>query len=410
MNMRINARSLGLALATIVTCSARLVFAGGIEVPMQDAKSLGQADAFTAQADDASAIFYNPAGLGQLNGSSVTAGAFFLQPEFRLQGTDGETASMRLSSVLPHLYAESDFGTNHWRFGIGISDEFGLNEDWGDTGPLRMLVDEAQLSVFNIAPTVAYKVNSNLSLGVGFNIYYGDLMLTRNVALGPPPFPEGQFHYRADAAAFGVTPGLMWKINDQNTIGAYYRSPFSLDFNGTGTVKTAGGAVAVGPSNVQTALELPQSVGLGYAYRPIQALKLEGDVIWTDWHATNQLLFQSPSPAFNNQAIPAHWESGFTFRAGIQYDITPHWAVRAGYAYSENPVPNSTFSPLVPDSNYHLFAAGATYSTKHWDLSVAATYIYRETHHVSDSVDSPLVDGEWNNHMYGVMATLTVKL
>jgi len=403
-------RLTGFVFVSILGCAAQLALAGGIEVPMQDAKSLGQADAFTAQADDASAIYYNPAGLAQLKGTSVALGAFYLQPEFRLQGSDGSSASMRLSSILPHLYAESDLGTDHWRVGIGVTNEFGINEDWGDTGPLRLLVDEAQLSVLNIEPTVAYKITPNLSVGLGFDIYYGDLLLTRNVELAAPPFPEGQFHYRADAAAFGVTPGFMWKINSQNTIGAYYRSPFSLDFNGNASIKTSGGTVAAGPSDAQAALELPQSVGLGYAFRPVRPLKLEGDVIWTDWHATNQLLFQSPSPAFNNQAIAAHWESGFTFRAGVQYDITQHWALRAGYAYSQNAVPNSTFSPLVPDSNYHLFAAGATYSTRNWDLSVAATYIYRETHHVNDSVDSPLVDGEWNNHMYGLMATLNLKL
>jgi long-chain fatty acid transport protein len=407
--MRIKKRLLGLAVSGIVTWSAPAAFAGGIEVPMQDAKSLGQADAFTAQADDASAIFYNPGGLGQLNGSSVTVGAFYLQPEFRLQGSDGSSESMRLPSVLPHLYAESDFGTSHWRFGIGVDNVYGINEDWGNSGPLRTLVDQAQLSVINIAPTIAYKIDPSLSVGLAFNIYYGDLMLTRQVALGPPPTPEGQFHLRGSALAFGVTPGLMWKINDQNTIGAFYRSPFSLDFSGTAQLKIPESS-EIGPSGAQAALELPQSAGFGYAYRPVKRLKLEGDVIWTDWHAVSNLEIQSHNPDFNGQTIPAHWISGFTFRGGAQYDLTDHWAVRAGYAYSQNSVPNSTFSPLVPDSNYHLFAVGAGYSTQSWDLNVAATYIYRETHSVAGSVDSPLVNGTWNNHMYGLMATFTYHL
>ena len=108
--------------------------------------------------------------------------------------------------------------------------------------------------------------------------------------------------------------------------------------------------------------------------------------------------------------LPAHWESGFTFRLGAEYKLAQHWALRTGYAYSQNAVPDSTFSPLVPDSNYHLFAAGVGYDTTHWNFDVAGTYIYRETHDVAGSVDSPLVNGTWNNHMYGVMATLTLKL
>jgi long-chain fatty acid transport protein len=405
-NMRISPGLIGFA---VVACSCRLLFGGGIEVPMQDARSLGQADAFTAQADDPSAIFYNPAGLTQLKGTSVSAGAFYLQPEFRLQGADGTNQSMRLPSVLPHVYAETDAGTSRWRFGFGIDNTYGINEDWGNTGQLSTLVDEAQLSVINLAPTVAYEVNPNFSLGLAFNIYYGDLLLTRQVILGPPPYPQGQFHLRGSAVAFGVTPGLMWKINKQSTIGAYYRSPFSLDFNGTAQLKIPGGS-EVGPSGAQAALEFPQSAGVGYAFRPVQRLKLEADVIWTDWHAVSELQIQSHNPDFNNQTLPAHWISGFTFRGGAQYDLTDNWSLRAGYAYSQNAVPNSTFSPLVPDSNYHLFALGGGYSTPRWDLNLAATYIYRETHDVSGSVDSPLVDGTWNNHMYGLMATFTYRL
>jgi long-chain fatty acid transport protein len=407
--MRLNIRLNRLAFFASIALLSRFAFGGGIEVPMQDARAMGQADAFTAQADDASAIFYNPAGLTQLKGTSITAGAFYLQPEFRLQGSDGSSESMRLSSILPHLYAESDLGTQRWRVGIGVNNSYGINEDWGNTGTLSTLDDEAQLSVLNIAPTVAYKVNPNLSVGMAFNIYYGDLLLTRQVTLAPPPFPEGRFHLRGSATAFGVTPGVMWKINSQNTIAAYYRSPFSLDFSGTAQVKIPG-ASTIGPSEAQAALEFPQSVGVGYAFRPIAPLKVEADVIWTDWHAVSDLQVESHDPHFNGQTTPAHWESGFTYRLGTQYDVTSHLALRLGYAYSQNAVPDSTFSPLVPDSNYHLFAIGGGYSTQNWNFDLAACYIYRETHHVDGSVDSPLVDGTWNNHMYGLMATLTLKL
>jgi long-chain fatty acid transport protein len=204
----------------------------------------------------------------------------------------------------------------------------------GNTGALRNVVDEAQLSVINIAPTVAYKFDSNLSVGLAFNIYYGDLLLTRNVPLGAPPTPEGQFHFRGDDVAFGVTPGVMWKVTDRSTIGAYYRSPFSLDFDGTASVKLPNNT-QIGPSDSKAALEFPQSAGIGYAFRPVKPLKLEADVIWTDWHAVTTFTIQSQDPHFNNQTIPAHWKSGFTYRGGVEYDITEHWAMRAGYAYSQ---------------------------------------------------------------------------
>jgi long-chain fatty acid transport protein len=386
---------------------ASIARGGGIEVPMQDAKAAGEADAFTAQADDPSAIFYNPAGLTQIQGTQISVGAYYLQPEFHFQGNNGSNERMGLPSVLPHIYVESDLGTNNWRFGFGVNDVFGINEDWGNTGPLRTLVDQAQLSVINLAPTVAYKINENLSLGLAVNIYYGDLYLQRNVVLAAPPVPEGQFHYRGEGWAVGATPSLMWKINDHNQVGVYYRSPFTLNFSGQARITSV--VMPQIAASATTPLELPQSIGAGYSWRPNDKLTAEGDVIWTDWHSLKSLSFQSGSPFFNGQAIPANWLSGFTLRAGLQYRFDRHWSVRGGYAYSQTSVPEETFSPLVPDSNYHLFAVGGGYSADHWALDLACNLIYRERRHII-SVSDPIVDGTWDNMMYGLMLTFTAKL
>ena len=177
-----------LLLAMIGFCGvASNAWGGAIDIPMQSSKAAAQADAFTAQADDPSAIFYNPAGLTQLHGSQVSVGAFYLQPIFHFKGDNGDNERMNLPTVLPHLYAESDFGLDRWRFGLGVNAIDGINEDWGNKGPLRTLVDKAQLSVIDVAPTVAYQVDQHLSLGIAFNIYYGSLNLQRNVVLAAPP-------------------------------------------------------------------------------------------------------------------------------------------------------------------------------------------------------------------------------
>lgn len=407
LNLKRSWRSMLVAMGVSFAFAAPAM-GGGIEVPMQDAKAAGQADAFTAQADNPSAIFYNPAGLTQLRGTNVSAGLYYLQPKFQFDGDNGSNQSMSLPSLLPHIYAESDLGTDRLRVGLGVNNVFGINEDYGSRGALRLLVDNAQLSVINLAPTVAYKFSDHFSAGVAFNVYYGSMLLTRNVTLGAPPTPEGGFRFRGDDVAFGVTPGFMWKINERHTIGGYYRSPFQLDFDGNALVKTPG--PTIGPSSADAKLRFPQSFGLGYAFRPVPKWKLEGDVIWTDWHAVKQLTINSPNPMFNGQTLPANWKSGWTFRLGGEYEVNDNWALRAGYAYSQNAVPDSTFSPLVPDSNYHLFAVGVGYSTKRWAFDVATNYIYRETHHVSGSSNSPLVNGKWTNEMFGLMATFTVKL
>ena len=388
---------------------ARAAFAGGIDVINQGARGAGQSEAFAAQADDPSAIYYNPAGLTQLHGTQFSAGAYAIFPDFKFQGDNGAREEMNFPALLPHVYAVSDFGLDRFRFGIGLNNVFGLSEDWGNKGPLRTLVDKASLKVLSISPTIAYAVNEHLSFGAAINVYYGDLSLRHNVVLAAPPVPEGSFRVRGHDWSVGVTPGVMWKIDERNTVAAFYRSGFSMDLDGNAYI-TDPAIPKIGPSPSRVPIEFPQSAGLAYAVRPIQPWKLEADVVWTDWSVFNQVQLQSHDPHFNGQTIPEKWRSGYSFRFGTQYDLTRSWTLRGGYAYGQTAVPDSTFSPLVPDSNYHLFSVGLGYSTERWSLDAAYQFVYRERHHVHGSVNGALVEGMWDNTMNDFMLTFTYKL
>lgn len=401
-------RILPLCVLAGVVLLSRTSFAGPIDLPMQSAKAAGQADAFTAQADDPSAIFYNPAGLTQLKGTQFSLGAYYLHPDVWFRGDNGSHENLSNPTVLPHVYAESDFGLDRVRFGMGVNVVHGINEDWGPTGPLREIGNKAELAVVDFSPAVALKVDDHLSLGLAFNIYYGNLDLERKVTLAAGA-PEGDFRLQGHNVAFGVTPGIMYKIDDRNQVGLYYRSPYSINFKGHAQL-TSTIAPEIGPSAANESLNFPQSIGFGYAIRPIDPLRVEADVIWTDWDKTNELKIRSANPAFNNQTLPADWTSGFAFRLGGQYELTRNWFLRAGYAYGQDAVPQSTYSPLVPDSNYHLAALGVGYQTDHWALDVAANGIFRDRRDIHNNVYSPATNGSWSNQIYGVMLTYTIKL
>lgn len=403
-------RLLSMMLATgAIAMAVHPALGGGIEVINQGARATGQAEAFAAQADDPTAIYYNPAGLTQLHGTNFSAGAYLLV--LNVQKKDGPSGSESLyqPTVLPHFYIESDFGLERLRFGVGVNNVFGLKEDWGNTGPLRTLVDKAMLAVINIAPTVAYKIDDHFSIGGELNIYYSELQLRRNTPLGPPPTPEGRFRFRGHDEALGATVGVTWKVDEKNTFAAVYRSGFGMDFRGRARVHTPG--PEIGPSPARLPIDFPEMAGLAYAFRPVKALKLEADVVWTDWSTSfDQLRLHSSDPRFNGISIKENWRDSFSYRFGTQYDVNENWALRAGYAYGTNAVPTSTFSPLVPDTAYHLFSLGVGYKRDNWSLDLAGQYILRETRHISGNVNSPTVDGTWDNKMYGLMLTFTTKL
>jgi long-chain fatty acid transport protein len=403
--------------ATVASMIAPSAFALGFRNPDQSARATAQGEAFVAQADDASAIYYNPAGLTQVKGTQTTFGGNLLFREVRFSGT-GASDKLDASSLTPNLFMSTDFGLNKWRFGVGAYVPFGNTMDWG-SGPFSTIVRDSQLIVYDIAPTVAYQVNDHLSLGAGLNYYHGSTELKYDFS---PLIPGSRSKFEGDGDAFGATAGLMWKINDQHTIGIVYRSPFTIDFDGRAKDVNAGPFTTSAHASAE--INFPQEVAGGYAFRPIKNLKLEVDIEWTNWESLDNVRLHTKDPIIAGDPrtnIPFHWRDSFFYEFGTQYDLNKNWALRGGYIYSENSVPTHTFSPSVPDANKHVFSAGIGYDSKDKavlfskaGLSVDLSYQYtlgleRKIGPGSNNVASPLLDGTWKSSSHAVMLTSTVK-
>ncbi len=401
-------------LVLIVGCPS--VFGIGFRTPDQNARSTGQAEAFIAQADDASAIHYNPGGLTQLRGSQIMAGVYAWLPSFGFDGAAGNE-EMDTVAFLPHLYAASDFGLNDWRFGIGLNNAFGTGMDWGDTSSFRFLITKASLSVMAISPTAAYQINRHLSAGVSLNVYRGDLEWERCVSFAPVFVGDGEFKVEGDGWAVGATAGLLWKINDKHSVGLTYRSPFSVDFEGDARIKLApaGLRIDTGPSDARAAMDFPQMAAVGYAFRPTPKLKLEADVEWVNWDTLNDVKIHSKNPSFDSATVPSatipfYWKDTFSYRLGGEYRLSDQWTVRAGYVFWDNSVPDHTFSPLLPDSDLHSFACGVGYAAGRWGVDVSYQYNLWESRAIrGGSVNSPFVDGNWDLRSHAVILTTWVS-
>ncbi len=378
------------------------VFGLGFDNPDQDARATGQGEAFVAQADDASAIFYNPAGLTQIKGSEFTSGIFADFPESHLKG-GGPGTTMNTMSTIPHIFASTDFGVTNspWRFGLGFTVPFGNMANFPRSGPFRYLVTSASLAIYDLQPTVAFQVNDHLSLGVGVNVYLGDTRLNRQVSFAP--FPDGRIHFGGKGDAVGATAGLMWKITPQHTLGFMYRSPFDMNFDGNGKLVTP---IGNQQKPADATIQFPQFVKGGYAFRPIPQWKLEADVEWINWDPLNTVTLHAPGASFNGTAIPFNWKDSWYYEFGTEYQIDDHWTVRGGYIFSVNTVPTSTFGPSVPDSNRHVFSIGVGYTTKR----MSDDLVYQYSLSVDRTVNNgTAADGTWQSDSQAVMVTSTLK-
>lgn len=390
--------------------SATSAFALGFRNPDQGARATGQGEAFTAQADDASAVYYNPAGLTQLAGTEVASGGYISLSSTDYKGAGGN-ASLDSTAFVPHFYLATDFGkaASPWRFGLGFNVPFGNAVNWGQATPFAMILTKTDLAVFNIAPSVAYRFNEHLSIGVDLNIYHGDTMLENMQVLPSPPFPPatlGKFHFNGDGNALGATVGLLWKINDRHSFGAVYRSPFSINFKDQARLGTPAGPI--GPVGANATIAFPQTVTGGYAFRPTPRWKLEFDIEWTNWDPLNNVVLNAPGAPFNGFVQPFQWLDSFFYEFGAQYQFNDRWTGRLGYIFSDNSVPSSTYSPSLPDSDRHVFSVGLGYTAARWQVDVVYQYT-RATDRTVTGSPFGLTDGKWASDGHLLSCTTTLK-
>lgn len=395
--------------------TAHSVLALGFRNPDQGARATAQGEAFVAQADDASAIWYNPAGLTQLDGTHLTSGLYLSFPDIEFQSAFvGEVEPKNRPVLLPHVYLASDFGLERLRFGLGLNMPYGNDIDWPEDAPFGYSVISSQLRVVNVAPTVAYQLTDWISVGAGLNYFFGDTEVYRALMAGVDPLylpAEGRFKYKGNGDGLGFNVGLMFTPHPQHSVGVIYRSQINMDFsdNNAATVSIPGfGTVLAAPA--KSKLDLPQSVAVGYAFRPTARLKLEFDVEWTDWNTLNSVTLSSPHPLVNGQQLTFNWESSLFYEFGVQYELNDTWMLHGGYIFSENTVPDATFSPTMPDADRHVFSVGAGFAKGHVMIDVTYQFSLSEDRTISAPVGGdPGVIGQWSSQGHALMVTSTWK-
>ena len=161
------------------------LWANGYLLPDQDAFATARGEAFTATADNAAAVYYNPAGLSQLDGNNIRAGAYgiYLDPRFTPPGGSQTFHSQRHYAATPQLFYS--YGRTNWpvSFGLGVYSPFGLAVDWPQNTGFRTLGVQGRLSTVTINPVMAVKLSPSLSVGGGVMVNYANI----NLQQGYPP-------------------------------------------------------------------------------------------------------------------------------------------------------------------------------------------------------------------------------
>ncbi len=420
----------------------------------QSASATGQGTAFAAQANDASALYFNPAGMTQLRGVQLSVGTLLLGARTKFKSANGTRTKGNfggtISTPLPsHLYLTAnlqDLGSEFlkdWTIGLGLMSPYGISVEYPDDSSLTFLAKKVSLPLIDIKPTAALKVNDYISIGGGVDIYTfasflgeGQAEIEQTAAPGNPfGLPVGtSLEANGTDTALGFNASVLWtpwRNDDGNplvNLAFVYRSGADLKLDGQ--FRANGTLVA----DASTTIELPHVFSWGLAVWPIrdsyQEWKIEVDVDYEDWSEFEDLNLNLS----NGVTVPfaRNYGDAFVVMIGTEYtwlqpDILPHWqvAARAGYVYSESPIPSSSFEPSVPDSAYSAPSVGLGltcttggsflgifpcegFGVKAIGLDLAYQVLLFQTRGVNNNINPTLVNGKWDTTIH--VGALTFRM
>jgi long-chain fatty acid transport protein len=373
--------------------------AAGFGLFEQGAKGMGLAGAFTAQADDPSAMFHNAGGIAFTEKRAFYVGTTyvtFTKADFKggtpFPGTGVTAEQKTLSQFLPNAYWAQPI-TDTWKFGLGIEAPFGLTTEWKNPASFagRYLSSKAALRAIDLNPTLAWKLTPNFGLGLGLIARFSDVELRRYV-----PFLNPFTQRLVDVASvkldsgfeqgYGWNIGLLDRYNESFSWGLSYRSKVKVDYDGTAhfTQISTGNPVIdaiiaqrlpFGSGvDAKTSIEFPDmaSLGVNLAFSP--TVRLELDANWTGWSTFDKLPITFTQYPPLSSLVVEDWQDVWNYRAGLSWKTTTcEW--RFGYVYDQTPQPDKSVSPLLPDANRNGLTLGWGHQFGGANLDLALMYL-----------------------------------
>lgn len=334
---------IGLGLALV----GSVAHAGYIETLGFGARSAAMGGAFTAVADTASAWYYNPAGLGQIDEDIQEVGltqAVLIFGEQR-GGVDGASGDETPTIYNVHFPSTITTGIDGLTVGLGGGVTWGQGLEWSQTeGDLRFSGYETSLFINTVSPAVGYRIgDTGFYIGVTWNVsalrqlenrqklgdgFFTDaavdslgvdLPILRRVLDSRNGVDDGKLELSTDEEFptglrptntvdidfehFGYHVGVLWrKPGAPFSFGFTYRSEMDVTFDGMARIEFAddvkalvnqnpllvqlnGGPIVDEAARFRFDVTFPRQIAVGLAWRPSERWLVAVDGTWTHWSA-----------------------------------------------------------------------------------------------------------------------------
>jgi long-chain fatty acid transport protein len=360
--------------------------AGGLAVREQSAWGQGSSFAGVAAGGSLSAMFWNPATMTQMPGiqselvltgimpysaNSPTAAGPFLG----LGGT-GDTAT---DALVPAGYFSYQLNPNLW-LGMSVNSPFGLSVSFPISwAGAEYAAGSSYLKTYNATPSLAYRINDMISVGVGVQIQYAKADLS-NCFKAPCPFgPLAELS--GHDWGYGFTAGVTLTPTPTTTVGIGYRSGINQKIDGTLAVSTGASF------NVNTTINLPDIVSAGLRQRLTPQWTALATVEWTNWSRIGTSNVNSGGATL--VPLPFQYKDGWLFSVGAEYMWSEQLKLRGGVGYEISPITDQVRIPLLPDNDRFWLSVGGTYKlTPKMSFDLAYSHLFVKSTHIDVSAAS----------------------
>ncbi|MFA6054262.1 MAG: outer membrane protein transport protein [Thermodesulfovibrionales bacterium] len=370
----------------LVLVSAGSVFAAGFALIEQSMSGLGNAySGGAASAEDASTIFYNPAGMTLLNGRQLILGTHIIMPsvKFHNEGSTlvtgqalsgGNGGDGGVTKPVPNLYYSRKVSDKFF-VGMGINAPFGLATDYNKTWVGRYHAVESDVMTVNINPSVAYKINDQISVGAGLDVQYLKATLSNAVDFGTagyslhipgllPQSNDGFAEMEGDSWGIGYNFGLLYELNKNTRAGIAYRSRIKQNLEGDIDFShvPAPFQSVYRDGGVKADLTLPDNLSISLYHNINTQWAVMADFTWTNWSLFKKLAVEFDNPGQKDSVTTEKWQDNYRYSLGVTYTPCCNWILRAGTAYDTTAVESAKYrTPRIPDGDRIWAALGAGY-------------------------------------------------
>jgi long-chain fatty acid transport protein len=423
-------KQIGLFLSLLLAPS--LAFASGYGVFTQGASGLGQANAVVAHPTGPSSLYFNPALLNDVPGRQVEVGTTAVYGMREIDLDSGGSEEAVNDWQFPSSFYYTHNGGEGIAAGIGVFFPFGLVNEWDDDYEGRYLGTSGEMFSMNINPAISVKIADQFSLAAGVDFVYVDSDLRAMVNQGAigasiPPvlggpilgLPDVEQKFTGDDWGYGFNLGALYKVTERVSIGAAYRSKIDIELEGD--VDYSGDdprlAQVFVDGGAKAKIDLPAQIVVGVATKITDDLIVEVGARWEDWESNDVQTLDLDNPILGQPSVSINrdWHSTWTYNIGGQYRLNDAVKINAGYLYGNNPVPDSTFEPIIPDSDAHLFTIGTDLTYGQWTVSGAFGYEYHESREKDNDLADPLgtpgtsANGDYDTDIYLVGLSVGYK-